>query len=70
MQQLILDPKGDFYVNTSQFCFVDAMSGVRFEPGLHIKTQATAWMKSQPTIVKVEVEPDKPVKPTRTAQQS
>jgi hypothetical protein len=59
-QQLILDEKGEFFVNTSQFAFIDTSTNVRFEPGMHVKTKQTEWMKGQPVIQKVVAE--KPVK--------
>lgn len=59
-QQLIVDEKGEFFVNTSEFPFVDHSTGVRFEPGVHTKVVQSVWMKGQPVIKRVE--PEKPAK--------
>lgn len=59
-QQLIVDDKGEFFVNTSQFPFVDHSTGTRFEPGIHVKVLRSNWMAGQPVIQKVIT--DKPAK--------
>ena len=59
-RQLIVDDKGEFFVNTSEFPFVDYSTGVRFEPGVHTKVLQSEWMRNQPVIQKVT--PDKPTK--------
>lgn len=66
-QQLIVDPDGEFFVNTSEFPFVDYSTGVRFEPSVHVKVKQSDWMKGQPVIVKVKIEPvpDKVTKPAK-----
>lgn len=51
--QVIVDPKGKFYVNTGSFPFVDPTQGQRFEPGVHVQIVQTAWMKEQPVIKEV-----------------
>lgn len=62
-QQLIVDDKGEFFVNKSEFPFIDYSTGVRFEPGVHVKVVQSAWMKGQPVIQKVVA--DKPAKPDK-----
>ena len=59
-QQLIVDDKGEFFVNTSEFPFVDYSTGVRFEPRVHTKVIQSDWMKGQTVIQKVIA--DKPAK--------
>ena len=53
-KQLIVDQKADFYVNISEFPFVDYSTGVRFEPGILVQVKLSEWMKGQPVIKKVE----------------
>lgn len=52
-QQVVVDEKADFWVNTAQYPFVDALTGVRFEPGVQVKVKQSEWMKGQPAIQKV-----------------
>ena len=59
-QQLILDEDGEFFTNAGSFPFIDPSSGVRFEPGVSVKTKETEWLKGQPVLVKQVVE--KPAK--------
>jgi hypothetical protein len=59
-QQVIVDDKGEFFVNKGVFPFVDPTNGVRFEPDTPVKVVQTAWMKGQPVIQKVV--PEKPSK--------
>lgn len=52
-QQVVVDEKADFWVNTAVFPFIDPETGVRFEPGVQVKVKQSDWMKGQPTIQKV-----------------
>lgn len=50
MDMLVIDRKGEWFVNTGAFPFTDPTSGVTFTPGRPTCVNPTPWMKGQPVL--------------------
>ena len=53
---VIVDVKGEWFVNVGAFPFTDPTTKVKFEPQTPTKVVQSDWMKGQPVIQKTEVE--------------
>lgn len=46
----VIDPKGEWFVNSAAFPLHDPVSGTVFEPNTPTQATATPWLKGQPAI--------------------
>lgn len=59
MQNLkVYDPKGQWFVNTGKFSFVDPTNDCRFDPGVPTQVLQTDWVKAQSAVIKPWVDPN------------
>lgn len=60
-QPIIVDPAGDWVINTSDFPFQDPEANLRFPSNTPMKVKLSDWAKNQPVIEKTADPFAKPV---------